>query len=345
MSSSPDVIVIGAGVLGLSSATELAARGHAVTVLDPGGDNASSAAAGMIAPAMESLIDGLSPDRAALLKRARDLWPAFASRHGLTLHLDGAEWRGPDPDAAVVRLHALGFAAERAGEGLFTPDDWRVEARAALALLSGASGVKREVATARAVSREDENWIVTDGQGHRWSAPAVVLATGAAAALEGLPEDVAALVDRIEPIRGQLTPVDCPSPARVLRAPGIYATPSAHGVLVGATMESGSRDVTSDPATTARQVEMGLALTGGAGEAGQPRVGIRGASPDGLPMAGPSVTQGLHLALAPRRNGWLLGPLVGAVVADGIEDRAPLADAAVLSPLRFVNPPAAQSAG
>lgn len=344
MSSSPDVIVIGAGVLGLSSAAELAARGHAVTVLDPGGDNASSAAAGMIAAAMESLIDGLSPDHAALLKRARDLWPAFASRHGLTLHLDGAEWRGPDPDAAVVRLHALGFAAERAGEGLFTPDDWRVEAQIALALLSEAPGLTREAVTARAISREGDRWVVTDEHDRRWSSAAVVLATGAAAALEGLPDDVAALVNAIAPIRGQLTPVTCPSPDRVLRAPGIYAAPTAEGALFGATMEGGSRDLAPDPATTARQVEMGLALTGGAGEAGQPRVGIRGASPDGLPLAGPSGAPGLHLALAPRRNGWLLGPLVGAVVADGIEGRTPLSDAAALSPLR-VSQPAARSAG
>ena len=66
------------------------------------------------------------------------------------------------------------------------------------------------------------------------------------------------------------------------------------------------------------------------------RAGVRGASADGLPMAGPAPDgEGLFLALAPRRNGWLLGPLVGAVVADAIEGRAPSPQARALDPRRF----------
>lgn len=345
MSSSPDVIVIGAGVLGLCSAAELAARGHAVVVLDPGGTNASSAAAGMLAPAMESLGDGLSPDQAARLKRGRDLWPAFAARHGLTLHLDGAEWRGPDPDAALATLQALGFNAERTGERLFTPDDWRIEAQPALMHLSAVPGVSRVEATVQGLSCADGLWTVVAGDGRRWSATSVVLATGAAGPVAGLPVDVAALVARIEPIRGQLTPLRCAAPDRVLRGPGGYAAPTADGVLCGATMQAGERSLEPDGDLAAKQAANGRALTGAEGQAGAPRVGIRGASPDGLPIAGPSAVPGLHLALAPRRNGWLLGPMVGAIVADGLEGRAPLADAAALSPLRFVNPSAARSAG
>ena len=79
----------------------------------------------------------------------------------------------------------------------------------------------------------------------------------------------------------------------------------------------------------------GLLLLAVSGEAGLTRVGIRGATDDGLPLAGPSGEPGLHLALAPRRNGWLMGPLVARVTADGIEGRPPLADAAALDPLRF----------
>ena len=70
------MIVIGAGVLGLCTAAELAARGHAVTVIDPGAPNASSLAAGMIAPALESLLDDVTTDRAALLRTSRELHDA-----------------------------------------------------------------------------------------------------------------------------------------------------------------------------------------------------------------------------------------------------------------------------
>ena len=44
-----EILVIGAGVLGLCTAVELTRRGHDVRVLDPGERNASSVAAGMIA--------------------------------------------------------------------------------------------------------------------------------------------------------------------------------------------------------------------------------------------------------------------------------------------------------
>ncbi len=333
--SSPDVIVIGAGVLGLCTAAELGARGHAVTVVDPGGPNASSVAAGMLAPAMESLLDGLSRDHAARLTRARDLWPAFAARQGLDLHRDGAEWRGPDPDADLARLGALGFTAERRDGGLFTPDDWRIDATQALARLADAPGVTSVAASADRVTRQADGWRVLTSHGQTLSARHLILATGAAPALEGLPASIAALIATIQPIRGQLTPIACQPPGHVIRAPGLYAAPSARGALSGATMQPGDRSLLPDTEVARRQFEGALALLACDGVAGPPRVGIRGASPDGLPMAGSSGLDGLHLALAPRRNGWLLGPMVARIVADGIEGRTSSADAAALDPLRF----------
>jgi len=333
--SCPDVIVVGAGVLGLCTAAELGARGHAVTVLDPGAPNASAAAAGMIAPAMESLIDGLSPAHAALLARGRDLWPAFAERQGLDLYRDGAEWRSEAPDADLERLTRLGFFAERRGGALFTPDDWRVDAVEALERLSQAQGVRLRTARVVSAGMAEQGWRVTAEDGRGWSAPILVVATGVAAALEGLPDTVAASIGAIRPIRGQLTPMRCVPPDHVIRQPGLYATPTHDGALAGATMEFDDRSTLADPATTKRQAEGLRALLGCDGLVGKPRVGIRGASADGLPMAGPTAEPGLHLALAPRRNGWLLGPMVGRIVADGIEGRASLPDAPALDPLRF----------
>jgi len=328
------VIVIGAGVLGLCTAAELGARGHAVTVIDPGGANASSVAAGMIAPALESLLDNLSPERAALLKRARDLWPAVAGAHDLKLHRDGADWRGPDPDSALARLHALGFGGRSVDGGLTTPDDWRIDVGPALTALARASGVTTVRGRVARLADEGRRWRVEAGDGRVWFSPTVVLATGAEPAIPGLPDPVAAIVSGVQPIRGQLTAVATAVPPRVIRAAGVYVAPGEGGVVIGATMEPGRRDLEPDAAESAHQVEAGLALLGGTGESGAVRVGIRGATADGLPLAGPAGAPGLHLALAPRRNGWLMGPLVGQVVADGIEGRAPVADAAALDPLR-----------
>ncbi|MCS6625632.1 FAD-binding oxidoreductase [Roseibacterium beibuensis] len=335
MTSSPDVIVIGAGVLGLCTAAELAGRGHAVTVIDPGGPNASSVAAGMLAPALEALLEDMTPEQAGLLKRARDLWPAFAEAHGLSLHREGAEWRGPDAAAAVTRLRELGFEAKAMRQGLLTPDDWRIEPGAAMTLLSRTAGLSVVRGRVARLAGDARRWRVEADDGRTWFAPTIVLATGAATAIPGLPPTIAALVETIEPIRGQLTHLAVEGPGRVVRAPGVYAAPATGGVVIGATMEPGRRDLEPDPDEARARVAAGLALLGVEGEPGPTRVGIRGAVADGLPLAGPSGQPGLLLALAPRRNGWLLGPMVAQVVADGIEGRAPMADAAALDPLRL----------
>ncbi len=329
------MIVIGAGVLGLCTAAELGARGHAVTVVDPGGSNASAVAAGMLAPALESLLDDLPRERAALLKRARDLWPAVAEAHGLKLHRDGADWRGPDAAAALGRLRASGFEVRPIQGGLTTSDDWRIDVGPALTALARAPGVSVVRGRVVRLAGEGRRWRVEAGDGRVWFSPTVVLATGVEPGIEGLPDPIAALVDGIEPIRGQLTAVATAAPPRVIRAANAYVAPGEGGVVIGATMEPGRRDLEPDAGESARQVEAGLALLGATGEAGAVRVGIRGATPDGLPLAGPAGEPGLHMALAPRRNGWLMGPLVAQVVADGIEGRAPLADAAALDPLRL----------
>lgn len=338
MASSPDVIVIGAGVLGLCVAAELAGRGHAVTVIDPGGVNASAVAAGMIAPAMESLIDGLSEDAAALLTRARDLWPAFAKANALNLKREGAEWRGPDAAEAMARLRALGFKVEATPGGVFTPDDWRIDPTSALIALARTPGVATVRGKVARLAGEARRWRVEAEDGRVWFTPTVVLATGVAAPVEGLPSSVAALVEAITPIKGQLMVLSGVSATHVVRSPEVYVAPCEGGVLVGATMQAGERDLTPDPQAGEALLASGLALLSVTAASGATRVGVRGASPDGLPLAGATAEPGLHLALAPRRNGWLLGPLVAHVVADGIEGATPLPDAAAFDPLRFSLP-------
>lgn len=333
-----DILVIGAGVLGLSVAAELTARGHDLRVVDPGGPNASSVSAGMIAPAFESLSDGGDAERAALLRHARDLWPAFARRSGLELDATPAEWRGANAGEVAGTLTRLGFDVEREGEVVRTGCDLRIEPESALAALRASLLRPVLVAEAEGVERTASGWRVRAGA-DIVEVGELVVATGAAGALPGLPPAVAAIVKGIEPIAGQIGRTGIPLTDRVVRGVGGYIAPSGGGALVGATMVHGSRETAPDAEASARLVTVAARLSDRpAPGAFEWRGGVRGATPDGFPLAG-AVGDGLHLALAPRRNGWLLGPLVGRVVADGIEGRPRGSHAVAFDPLRF-SPPA-----
>ena len=335
MSSSHDIIVIGAGVLGLCSAVELARRGHSVLVVDPGQPSASSVAAGMIAPAAEAWADfaASGAEHAALFTQARDLWPEFSDRLDIALHRDGLEWRGPDADAVADAWSKWGFPVTR-NPRLFTPADWRVAPEPALAAMRRAPGL--DLLEGKAVSVFEtgrHDWLVTLADGAEASARAVVVATGVGG-LDG-PPDLTAALARISPIRGQLGFMALDRSGPVVRgAPG-YVAPAEGGAVFGATMDFGRMDLKPDADAGAVMAWACLAMVDA--DPGGPidwRVGIRGASPDGLPMAG-HVANGLFIALAPRRNGWLLGPMVGQVVADAVAGRKAGPNAEAFDPARF----------
>jgi glycine oxidase len=162
----------------------------------------------------------------------------------------------------------------------------------------------------------------------------LILATGVAEALAGLPPGVVALVRAISPIRGQIAGLTAGAPALVQRTPHGYAVPDGHGgVWIGSGMEAGRRDMAPDPAAARLQVAAVCAALGITPSEPRVRVGVRGAVADGLPLAGP--LDGLQVALAPRRNGWLLAPLVARVVTDAVLGRPPGAWAADLDPRRL----------
>lgn len=336
MTTSPSILIVGAGALGLCTAFELRRRGHAATVVDPGEVNASLVAAGMIAPAMETAIDRLSADQAALLRAGRDLWPGFAEAAGVVLARRPAEWRGDGAGEVAARLSDQGFGLTRTAGRVTTDEDWQLEPAQAVAALRAALREAMVDGRVAGVERRGGGWRVRT-MDRVLDADIIVLATGAAAAAPGTPEATRRLVEMVEPIRGQIGVVREALTPHVVRGPGAYVAPMGSGAVIGATMEAGRRDCEPDPRTGARLVEAAWSVLG---VAPRPleiewRAGVRGASPDGLPMAGPSPDEGLLLALAPRRNGWLLGPLVGAVVADAVEGRAPRAEARALDPRRF----------
>lgn len=332
-----DIVVLGAGVLGLAVAAELGARGAELRIIDPGGANASSIAAGMIAPAFESLLDDADAVRATLLRDAAALWPGFAERHGLTLDPTPALWRGPDAEDVAARLRALGFRAELDAGGVSAPEDIRIDPAVALHHRLTELGERLTPGSALALKPSGEGWTIqTTADAVRCRT--VVLATGAAAPIGGLPEAAARAISQVRPIAGQIGFVDLPLTDRVMRSSGGYVVPAGAGALIGATMVEGQSPARVDPDASARLVAMAEGMLGQAIDGPIDwRAAIRGTSPDGLPLAG-HAGQGVHLALAPRRNGWLMAPLVARIIADGIDGRRRGPHAAAFDPLRFNSP-------
>jgi glycine oxidase len=77
----PDVIIVGAGIIGLSVAWRACRRGLAVTVLEreEAGRGTSHVAAGMLAPVAEAEFGEAGRRLLELGLRSADMWPAFAA--------------------------------------------------------------------------------------------------------------------------------------------------------------------------------------------------------------------------------------------------------------------------
>ncbi len=330
------VTVAGAGVLGLSCAVALADAGCRVTVCDPGGPNASSIAAGMIAPVFEAVLDEAARPHLDLLMAARDLWPGFASRTGVALERSGALAVGDEAwlekvAAGFARLHlrpteiggatARGLApglADTWDHALLTREDWRVDAPTALGALkraAAAAGVEFRAAVAR----------------DRGQADMLVAAPGAHGAASQLAPELAELA----PIKGHIVRVAAEVAGAVVRSEGVYAAPGS-GMAFGATMEEGRDDVGIDEDLGAKLLFSGLRLFPSLrGAPIQRAAGVRAATADALPLAGASAAPGVILAAGARRNGWLLAPLVAQAVAAAVTGADPGPYAARLDPARF----------
>lgn len=318
------VAVAGAGAIGSAVALTLARAGIDVTLFDPKppGDNASGVAAGMLAPVAEAVFDPVSTPHLALLRRARDLWPAFAEGLDLTILRDGLRVEGEAGWLAGIaaRFEALGAPFQRLDGALIDVEDWRIEARPALTALRRAFDAQGGHFEPRAFTPDDLSAFT-----------AVVLATGAGDA-GGLAPELKAL----SPIKGQILRADRgPAIGPVIRGEGVYICPG-ESPAIGATMEAGRDDLTIDPSATdalrAAAIRLRPEL---AGAVLTTEVGVRAATPDGLPLVGWSATPGVMLAVGARRNGWLLAPLVADLAAAYLKGDNPGPDAASLDARRF----------
>ncbi len=189
--------------------------------------------------------------------------------------------------------------------------------------------------------------------GARVAAGQVVLAGGSLSGrLAGVPGDV---VPPVRPVKGQLLRLRVPAPLAaagpflsrtvraVVRGGQIYLVPRVNGeLIVGATTEELGWDTTVTAGglyellRDAHEVLPGVTEL----ELVETLAGLRPGSPDNAPLLGPTRLPGLVLATGHHRNGVLLTPVTGDVLAEVLTTGEPPPHARPFTPLRFPPAPA-----
>lgn len=309
--------ILGAGVMGLAIATELAARGHQVELVDPqpspGPHACSWWAGGMLAPFCEAESTEEAVERHGL--SAIDWWERHTgavSRNGtlvLTLSRDRGELarfarrsRGhrsvDSEDIAALEPDLAG----RFASGLFYPDEAHLAPRTALVALR--ERLVAQGATFHNTPPDSAADLVIDARG--------------LAARDALPD--------LRGVRGEMLVLRCPElslsrPVRLLhpRIP-LYIVPRGDGIfMLGATMIESDRRGVVTARSLLELLSAAYALHPAFGEAEVLETGAdaRPAFPDNLPRlrrrGSTLFANGLY------RHGFLLSPAVARMAADHVE--------------------------
>ncbi|CAM5567296.1 glycine oxidase ThiO [Streptomyces abikoensis] len=183
--------------------------------------------------------------------------------------------------------------------------------------------------------------------GLRVPAGQVVLAAGSrSGALAGVPADV---LPPVRPVKGQVLRLRVPAAyapflsrtvRAVVRGGPVYLVPRENGELVlGATAEELGWDTTVTAGGVYELLRDAHELVPGITELPlvETSAGLRPGSPDNAPLLGPTALPGLHAATGHHRNGVLLAPLTGDVMAEALTTGRLPEEARPFSPRRFSN--------
>ncbi|MFC5556808.1 glycine oxidase ThiO [Methylobacterium iners] len=347
-----DVVIVGAGVIGLSIAWRLAERGRSVTVLEREtiGAGASLAATGMLAPAAEHEpgSDPLLPLALESLSR----WPAFrdALQAASGLDIDYREegtlvlavgrdeverlrFRHDLQRRSGIDAHWLSGSEVRArepslrpsiGAGLFCPHDHQVDPAKVMAALvracrtAGVTIVERCPVEALDWAGERVAGVRAGGEGI--GAEAVVLAAGAWSGETGLLPEALALP--VRPVKGQSlalrTTARTGTLSHMVWTEQVHMAPKADGhLIVGATVEEcGFREGVTAGGLYAL-LEGARRVMPAIEEMAVEAVwsGFRPTSDDDALIID-ALAPGLVVATGHHRNGYLLNPATADAVAE-----------------------------
>ena len=345
-----DVAVVGAGLVGLAVAYELAKRGATVTVYDRDepARAASWAGAGMLAPFSEAT-DG---ELLAFGRRALDAYPDFVAelrdatgidahlRRDGTLHVarDEADLARLGMDAAAVRAHGGDavllersdvlarepFLAKHIAGGLFVSNEGQVDnRRLGRALLAAARARGVRVERVAQLTLECDARRVRGVRTPRGFAAAsiVVNAAGAwAGCLDGVPVDARVAV---HPVAGEMLAIAVPAGAvhALIWLGQRYLVPRDDArLLVGATVVERGYDarVTAGGLHDLLDAALAIAPALASFAVVETWAGLRPATADGRPYIGATAIEGYVVAGGHYRNGILLAPETGRLLAEGI---------------------------
>jgi glycine oxidase len=327
------VDVLGAGIVGLSCADELVARGHAVAVVDPApGSGASAVAAGMLSPGGEAWHG--EPDVHRLGAASARLWPAYAARLGVPLHDHGTLVVGHDAaDRHDVERQAEVLAALGVDATVLTSAQVR-RLEPALGRVAGGLVLRDRAVDPRAVVAALLRQLGERVRARppREDADVVVVATGSR-----LPAPWTSLV---RGVRGEVVRLRSDDPPRhVVRGwvggEPVYVVPRADGeVVVGATVEEHDAEAVPTAGGVLRLLRAARVLLPSLDRAELLACEARDrpATRDHLPLVGPTGDPQTFLAAGHFRHGVLLAPLTARLLADAVEGAHP--DPAV-DPRRF----------
>lgn len=371
-SETADVAIIGGGVIGLAIARALALRGVRDVLLierNSLGGESSSAAAGMLAPQAEA---NRAHEFFYLTCQSRDLYPEFASalleETGIDIELettgtlylafteqdaDELEKRYEWQTRAGLPIKKLSATAARELEpsiredvraALKFPLDTQVENRRLISALASANeqlGVRMETGTAVTSLRIERDRVsgIETSRGFIAS-DSVVIAGGAWSSLLGA-ADKALPNLRIKPVRGQMLCFEAnPQIARhVIYSPRGYIVPRRDGrLLAGSTTEHAGFDkrVTASGIHSILSAALEISPRIASLPMTDSWAGLRPRAADTLPVLGPCAEiAGVFYATGHYRNGILLAPITGELIAGAIVDKAFPAALNIFSPDRF----------
>jgi glycine oxidase len=349
-SSAFDLAVIGAGIIGLSTAWRAAQRGLRVVVLerDKPGAGSSGVAAGMLAPVSEALLTEQPLLRLGLASAAA--YPAFVGeleeRSGVTAgyHRCGTLLAARDADEAealgreLAMRTRLGLSVQRlrASEArqlepalapvlrlaLEIPDDHAIDPRRVVSALeialARAGGELRNRADVAGLRIAHDRVCGVELKGGESVVAEHVLVAAGAWPVPGIPDEARI---PLRPVKGQILRMRDPSGpgllSHVLRMRGGYVVPRADGrYVLGATMEERGFETQVTAGAVYALLRDATELLPGIGELVLEEVsaGLRPAAPDNAPVIGASPLPGLYWAAGHYRHGVLLAP----VTADGL---------------------------